>query len=147
MNITKTQYLYHCIISYELAKLQLEVSTIIAFIRNYQIESLKKKMILLYILNVTDIILTWVLLTTGFFKEVNVFMVNAVESPTLSIVLKVILPALLLLYLYKRNDVEDISGLRSTNIGINISLGLYTIVNITHFVWIAMLPFLYHNHY
>lgn len=125
----------------------MEVSTIIAFIRSYQIESLKKKMILLYILNVTDIILTLLLLNTGFFAEVNVFMVNAVESPTLSILLKVILPALLLLYLYKRNDVEDISGLRSTNIGINISLGLYTIVNITHLVWIAMLPFLYQNHY
>ena len=45
----------------------------IAFIKNYEIESMKKKFILLYLLNVTDIIFTLLLLQTGYFSEVNFY--------------------------------------------------------------------------
>ncbi len=116
----------------------------ITFIKNYNLEIIRRKLILLYILNVTDIIFTLMLLQTGFFSEVNIFMVNAVESPVLSLLLKVILPAGLLFYLYKRICTSDNSGLRATNIGINISLTIYALVNITHLVWVLLLPFFYH---
>ncbi|WP_367303032.1 DUF5658 family protein [Clostridium baratii] len=46
---------------------------------------------LLYFLNVTDIIFTLLLLQTGMFKEGNRVMVNIVENPTLSFIVKVVI--------------------------------------------------------
>ena len=115
----------------------------IAFIKNYELETIRKKLIILYLLNVTDIIFTLLLLRTGFFSEVNIFMVNAVQSPVISFFLKIILPALLLLYLYRRICLSESSGLKATNIGINISLTIYSLVNLSHLTWVALLPYLY----
>ena len=112
----------------------------IAFIKNYNLESIKKKFILLYLLNVTDIIFTLLLLQTGYFEEVNIFMVNAVQNPLISFLLKVILPALLLYFIYKRIKGADPSQLRASNIAVNISLTIYSLVNISHVVWVALLP-------
>lgn len=115
----------------------------ISFIKNYNLNFLRKKMILLYVLNVTDIIFTLLLLKTGFFTEVNIFMVNAVESPMAGFLIKTILPAILLYYLYKRICCIDASQLRAANVGINISLALYALVNLSHLVWTALLPVFY----
>lgn len=115
----------------------------IAFIKNYELHSIKKKMIILYVLNLTDIAFTLLLLETGFFTEVNIFMVNAVENPVAGILLKTILPAILLYYLYKRICCIDTSQLKAANIGINISLTLYALVNLSHLVWMSLLPIFY----
>lgn len=115
----------------------------ISFIKNYELMMIRKKLIILYLLNVTDIIFTLALLRTGFFSEVNIFMVNAVESPMFSMLLKIVLPAILLYYLYKRICSSDDAGLRDTNIGINVSLAIYTLVNLSHLLWVSILPFLY----
>jgi len=87
-----------------------------------------------------DIIFTLLLLQTGYFQEVNFLMVKAVQSPTISVVIKVILPALLLYYMYRQIKDADASQLKVSNIAVNISLTIYTIVNITHLVWVALLP-------
>ena len=113
----------------------------ITFIKNYDLSSIKKKFILLYLLNVTDIIFTLLLLRTGYFQEVNIFMIKAVQSPTLSLVLKILLPAAILLYLYYRTKSSDDSQLKVSNIALNISLTIYIVVNITHVIWVALLPF------
>ncbi|HKL79141.1 MAG TPA: DUF5658 family protein [Mobilitalea sp.] len=115
----------------------------ITFIKCHNLVSIRKKLILLYLLNVTDILFTLVLLKTGFFSEVNIFMVNAVKNPALSLLLKIVFPAFLLYYLYKRICSSDCSQLKATNIGINISLSIYVLVNISHLVWVAMLPVFY----
>jgi hypothetical protein len=79
----------------------------ITFIKDYNLESIRKKLILLYILNVTDILFTLLLLQTGYFTEVNIFMMKAVQSPVISVLLKIILPAALLFYIFKRmKDAE-----------------------------------------
>ena len=116
----------------------------ITFIKNYELITIRKKLILLYLLNVADIIFTLALLQTGFFSEANIFMVNAVQSPFASILLKIILPAILLYYLYRRICQSDGSQMKVTNIGINISLFIYVLVNLTHLIWIALLPYFYH---
>ena len=113
------------------------------FIKSYELITIRKKLIILYLLNVTDIIFTLALLQTGFFSEVNIFMVNAVESPIASFLLKVILPAVLLYYLYRRICQSDSSQLKVTNIGINISLSIYALVNLSHLIWVALLPIFY----
>lgn len=117
-----------------------EVISLITFIKAHNLTNIRKKLILLYFLNVSDLIFTLALLETGFFREVNIFMVNAVENPFVSIVLKVVFPAGLFYYLYKRIRLSDASQLKATNIGLLISLTLYSFVNISHLVWVALLP-------
>lgn len=112
----------------------------IAFIKKYNIETIKKKFILLYLLNVTDIIFTVLLLQTGYFAEINILMAKAVESPVASVLLKIVLPAVLLFYIYNRIKKADISQLKASNIALNISLTIYTLVNLSHVVWVALLP-------
>lgn len=112
----------------------------IGFIKTYNLNNIRKKIILLYLLNVTDLIFTLALLQTGLFKEMNIFMIKVVESPLICVILKVIFPVGLLYYLYKRICVTDESALKTANIGLMISLTLYGLVNISHLVWLALLP-------
>jgi hypothetical protein len=102
---------------------------------------MKKKFILLYLLNVTDIIFTLLLLQTGLFAEVNILMIKAVQSPIASIILKIIIPAILLYYLYMSVKSSDEENLKASNIAVNISLTIYALVNLSHLVWVALLPF------
>jgi len=113
----------------------------IAFIKDYKLVVMKKKFLLLYLLNVSDIIFTVLLLQTGYFEEVNVFMVNAVRSPIASILLKIILPAILLYLIYNRMKDSDQVQLKAANIAVNIALTIYVLVNLSHIVWTALLPF------
>ena len=113
----------------------------ITFIRKYEIETIKKKFILLYLLNVTDIIFTLLLLQTGYFAEANILMIKAVSSPLASILIKVVVPALLLIYIYHRMKAANPLQLKAANVAINISLSIYTFVNLTHLVWVSLLPY------
>lgn len=119
-----------------------EVIIMISFIKAYNLINIRKKLILLYLLNVSDLIFTLTLLRTGLFKEANIFMVYAVEYPIISIILKVILPAGLLYLLYKKICISDVTQLKATNVGLLISLTLYSLVNLSHLVWVALLPLL-----
>lgn len=112
------------------------------FIKDYQLTILKKKYILLYILNLIDIVFTILLLRTGYFREVNLFMSKAVNQPMICVFLKVILPALLLGYVYQLSKTGEEDALKVSNIAVNISLSIYILVNLSHLVWTAMLPFL-----
>jgi hypothetical protein len=118
----------------------------ITFIKNYNIETIKKKFILLYVLNVTDIIFTLLLLRTGYFEEANLLMVKAVQSPLISLLLKVVFPAFLLIYIYHSIQDADESQLKVSNIAVNISISIYSFVNLTHLVWAALLPFFMLNY-
>lgn len=115
----------------------------ISFIKDYRLENIKKKFLILYLLNVTDILFTVILLQTGYFAEVNLLMVKAVQSPTASVLLKVLLPAALLVYIFWRIKKADSDQLKAANIAVNISLTIYTLVNLSHLLWFSMLPFLY----
>lgn len=121
----------------------MEVNYLITFIKAHNLVNIRKKLIILYLLNVLDIIFTLVLLQTGLFREMNIFMINAVQSPFISIILKIIFPAGLLFYLYKRICLSDNEQLRATNIGLLISLTLYSLVNLSHIIWVMLLPVLY----
>lgn len=112
----------------------------VTFIKDYNLITIRKKLIILYLLNVTDILFTLALLRTGLFREVNIFMVNAVQSPLISILLKVIFPAGLLYFLYKSICFSDSGQLKAANIGLIISLTLYSLVNLSHIIWVALLP-------
>ncbi len=112
----------------------------IAFIKDNQLTSIKKKLIILYFLNVSDIIFTLLLLQTGFFAEANFLMARIVQNPVISLSVKTIIPAFLLFHLYKKIKESEEDALRVSNIAINVSLTIYFLVNLSHVVWVALLP-------
>jgi len=105
------------------------------FLRN-----IKNKLGVLYILNVTDIIFTLLLLSTGFYMESNPFMVKAVESIPLSFLLKVVLPAIMLIFIYFRMRNATEQQLKKSNVLINGVVIMYALINISHIVWFALIP-------
>lgn len=107
----------------------------VSFIKSYHIDSIKKKLIILYILNVTDIVFTLLLLKTGYFAEVNILMAGIVENPPISLGIKLLVPALLFLLIFFRIGKADIKQLRFSNLLINIVLFLYLLINISHVLW------------
>lgn len=113
------------------------MSEITAFIRNYSLRNIKIKLFILYILNTTDIIFTLFLLSTGFFKEANILMIETVQNPLLSVLIKIILPALLLIIIYFRMRNATDRQLKKSNILINGVIILYTLINISHIVYLA----------
>lgn len=114
----------------------------ITFIKDDSIDIMKKKLLLLYTLNVSDILFTLLLLQTGYFTEVNFFMAGAVKNPMISLLLKIILPAFLLRYMYRQHLEAEEEQRKFSNVAVNISLTIYSFVNVTHLVWAALLPFL-----
>ena len=73
----------------------------IKLLKDLSMDKLRDKLTLLYILNAVDIVFTFGLLKTGLFKEINSIMVSVVDDPFLSIIIKLIIPALLIIYAYK----------------------------------------------
>ena len=111
----------------------------ILFIKNYTLENIKYKLIILYLLNVTDIIFTFLLLATGFFIEANLLMAKAVQSLSTSFILKIILPAGLFFYLYLRMKKANEKQLKQSNIILNIATAVYGIINIFHLICFSLL--------
>lgn len=77
-------------------------------LRRYSAKALLRPfMLLLYILNVTDLFFTKFLLNTGLFFEANPIMAMALQSFFAVFTLKLALPALLLAYLDYRTAKAD----------------------------------------
>lgn len=107
----------------------------------YSYFDLRKKLTLLYILNASDIVFTFGLLKTGMFQEVNALMVGIVTDAWLSIGVKLILPAVLIIYvLFKLEDLPD-SNLKFCNFFVNTVLLIYIVINLMHLCYLGL--FLY----
>ena len=85
--------------------------------------------------------LSLILLKTNMFKEANGIMVNVVENPILSILIKLGLVGLLIYYLLKRMINATNKQLLISNFILNLALGIYLIINLMHILYI----FLYNN--
>ena len=109
---------------------------------NYKLESLKIKFILIYLLNVTDIIFTLLLLRTGKFMEANGIMRNVIDNEVLSMAIKILVPLVLITIIYLRMKKASEKQLIISNRIINACLILYILINMSHLVWIFIyLPF------
>ena len=87
-------------------------------------------------LNVTDIIFTIFLVNTGIFVEVNAVMVALVNNKQLlSIIIKVVIPLVLLLWVYQRIKDATEKQLYQSNIIINGCLIFYGLINVSHIIW------------
>ena len=111
----------------------------ISFIKNYSLNSIKEKLILLYILNVLDIFFTVLLLSTGSFVEANYFMSSIVTSPLRYILIKIVLPAILLIFLFMRIKSATHEQLNKSNCCINIITGVYVFIDTSHVLWLFLI--------
>lgn len=117
----------------------------IAFIKNHSHKNINKKLLLLYVLNVTDLLFTLLLLSTGYFMEANRLMTSAVENKAAGFMLKVILPAIILLYVYYRIQHATEKQLKRANLMISGITVIYAFINASHLVWLTILPLLVLN--
>jgi hypothetical protein len=119
--------------------LQIEVrgmSFIIYILKTRDLILIRKKLITMYILNVTDIIFTIFLVNTGMFIEVNTFMAPFVNNKQLlSFIIKVVIPFVILLWIYHRIEGATEKQLYHSNTIINGCLIYYGLINISHVVW------------
>ena len=131
----------------------------------YSYFDLRKKLTLLYVLNASDIVFTFGLLKTGMFQEVNALMIGIVTNPWLSIAIKLIVPAVLIIYtlitvgilkflpvntivpavliiyiLLKLDELPH-SNLMLCNYFVNTVLIIYIVINIMHLCYLGL--FLY----
>lgn len=120
----------------------MEVLYMIAFIQSYNLKNIKNKLLLLFILNTTDIIFTQLIVKSGIGIEANPFMKNVVDNVFYSFLIKIILPAVLLFILYYRMKNATTKQLRISNIALNVADSIYTIINIIHLVSFSILGIL-----
>ena len=99
---------------------------------------IKRKFVIIYVLNVSDIVLTILLLQTGAFMEGNVFMRGIVESKAKSFIIKIGIPLILLFLVYKRIRAATEKQLAIGNVLINCCLAFYAVINISHLLWIIL---------
>ncbi|MGL4345267.1 MAG: DUF5658 family protein [Cellulosilyticaceae bacterium] len=104
----------------------------IKFITDSSVPILKKKLTLLYVLNALDIVFTFALVKTGMFFEANKLMVPIIGEPIWGILLKLVLPAMLIIYVLLQIDKLPNQNLRLCNFCINVVLGVYVIINVLH---------------
>ncbi len=112
------------------------MSFIVALIETRDLGSIRRKLITIYIFNVTDIIFTVFLVNTGMFLEVNAIMALIVNNrQLLSIIIKVVIPFVLIFSVYQRIKEATEKQLYQSNIIINGCLIFYGLINVSHVVW------------
>jgi hypothetical protein len=106
---------------------------------NKYLITIKEKMITIVILNITDILFTQMLISTGSFIEANNFMKSIVQNPLSSILLKTFIPILLFSLIWGSLSRLPNKQLRIANQIINVGLGMYICINIFHLLWVGTL--------
>jgi hypothetical protein len=115
------------------------ISYFTGLFKNSDLDSIRIKIIVLYLLNVSDIILTILLINTGLFIEANLIMAPIVyNNQPLSLALKIIVPLILLAAVAFRMRKASVKQLFQANIIVTIFLIYYGLINISHAVWFFM---------
>ncbi|MBU3106276.1 DUF5658 family protein [Clostridium gasigenes] len=104
----------------------------VKFIKDSSYKNIQKKFILLYSLDISDIIFTLLLLQTGLFREFNGIMAQVVEKPMFSLCLKVVLVGAFVFIICKRMVSATEKQLRISNVIISGAVAVYGIINLLH---------------
>ncbi|WP_040413626.1 DUF5658 family protein [Clostridium thermobutyricum] len=99
---------------------------------NSSYEKIKIKLLLIYILNISDFIFTIFLINTEMFYEGNFLMTSFVENPLKGFILKVVIIGLVLFFLGILFRYANKLELYHINYIVLLGLTLYTSVNILH---------------
>jgi hypothetical protein len=93
------------------------------------------KFVILYLLNISDLFFTKRLLATGYFEEANPVTNAFIDQNFLVVIIKIVLVAILCVYMIIRMRKANLRQLRTSNIVMNIAVGCYCLVNISHLFW------------
>ena len=108
-------------------------------LKNDTVLCTKKRLFLLFMLNMSDWICTLALLSTGCFEEANPLMRNVIASPFLGFAVKILLPLMFIAFaLSKVNDADSRQILVSNNIAL-FGVSVYLLLNIYHIICFTML--------
>ncbi|MGL4773583.1 MAG: DUF5658 family protein [Clostridium sp.] len=111
-------------------------------IKNITLPKIIRKFKWICALNVTDILFTLLLLRTGCYVEVNGLINLIVGNPFFASFVKIVIPAVLLFLIAIRMRKATFNQLRVSNWLTNGILIFYVGINISHLIWIGMLPLL-----
>ena len=106
-------------------------------IKNYEYDDIKKKLYILYLLNLTDLVFTFFLLNTGMFFEANYIMSLIIENNFISILLKGVMVFILIYFISKRIKKASKVQRKISNIFIMGCIFFYVTINISHIIWIG----------
>jgi len=109
----------------------------VTFLRAYDFKTIRRKLVALYFLNVSDALLTYLLVGTGRFREINFLLERAAGDMGALFLIKILLPAALIAWLYMRIELATERQLRPSNAAVNSVFLLYVFVNLLHLVWTA----------
>lgn len=105
------------------------------------VQCTKRRLAILFMLNVSDWICTLALLSTGYFSEANPLMQSVVQSVPLGALVKVLLPLVfIMLALSKIRSASERQILISNNI-VLVGVSLYFILNLYHLFCFSLLLF------
>lgn len=107
-----------------------------------KLKAIKTKIIIIYLLNVVDIIFTLCYMETGCFVELNPAMKNIVSNTASALVCKCAIPALLFSYLYLRLKKANDKQIKISNRVFAVLLCMYALINILH-----IYSFVVYKHY
>lgn len=112
------------------------MSLIITLYRNKGLKSINKKLLGLYLLNVSDILFSLFLINTGMCYEFNSLMNFVISrNQVFSVLLKIVIPLILLVFIGFRIKHASEPQLHKANIIITTILLAYTLMNLSHVLW------------
>ena len=110
--------------------------------RDRSFKALRWKLITLLLLNTVDACFTYFLIGTGHFEEINIILKNVVSSGGVFFSLKIMLPILLVSFVFVRIKDADERQLKVSNLLINAVLILYVLTDAMHVFWAVSLNFI-----
>lgn len=112
-------------------------------LKNDTILCTKKRLFLLFMLNLSDWVCTLALISTGFFEEANPLMRGVVSNPVLGFAVKIFVPLIfILLAVSKLSNADKKQVLTSNNIAL-LGVSVYTLLNLYHVICFAILHTIY----
>ncbi len=102
---------------------------------------LVKKLYLVYLLNVLDWVCTVVLLSTGAFYEANPIAKTFINSISLGLLIKCILPFVIIFIVSKCMHILDMPQLRTADMVISFGLTVYIAITVDHIINFVLLLF------
>lgn len=103
----------------------------------------KKRLFLLFMLDLSDWICTLALLRTGLFREANPLMRGVIENTALGLFVKVLLPLSLILFALTKLKGADRRQLRLSNNIALVGVAVYFLLNVYHIACFAVVNFLF----
>lgn len=99
-------------------------------------KSVAGKLLILYVLNVLDMVFTLYLCRTRGFQEVNPLLSPFIGSGNNFFLIKAVLVGILCLYIIIRMKKATFKQLKVSNMAVSILTGIYALVVLFHLFWI-----------